>query len=187
MERHTRPLGKSKRGGRKAHDCTLESGILFPLPSSLSGSPLFCVFTHSSDAQLMTVPSQHTRPQTTEVSPQQGPESAAMRERSSRSLLRVSIGHHWLHHEKSVFPQKNRGAVGRGISRALCVRRKAEDRWTLDTLASSHIHTHTGHPAGAQRTKQPNPISEPKRKLPAVWQAACVRTGRPSYYNFTGC
>lgn len=57
------------------------------------------------------------------------------------------------------------------VSEALCLRRKAEDRWTLDKLASSHIHTHTGHPAGAQRTKQPNPTSEPKR------QAACSVAG----------
>lgn len=70
------------------------------------------------------------------------------------------------------FHRRTKELWGRVGSRALCVRRKAEDRWTLDTLASStHTHTHTGHPAGAQRTKQPNPISEPKRK------AACSVAG----------
>lgn len=170
-QRHTGSLDERGKVGRegKAQGHALKPGVL-------CSSPVL-PFPRSSDAQLTPSLTQqrchswHTtapRPQTTKASPPQGPESTAMRKKSS-VLLKDSTGRHQPY-QQNTLPLQNQGTAGRGgLWSSLCLEK---DQGQVDT------HQISGAPTlqvTLQRPKgQSNQIQfrSQKGRRPAVWRAA---------------
>lgn len=157
---------QEQEGGEERRTTTLCSQEPSLLGYSLPAYSLLCA-SHTA-----VRPSTPQGPRTTghQGHPLAGPRTCSHEGGHSPSLLRESTGPTGPTTKSPHFHGRAKGLRGGVASAALCLRRKAGDRSTHTELARlTHAHTQARHPAGAQRTEQPNSVSEPKKQAPAVW------------------